>query len=159
MAAAPLRLVATTLALLVLGAAPAAGRPTTPEQLRSYRNRLQGLFLRYDRNGDGRLEAAEVRGHPYLERRLRRLEPRRSYLIRSDLTPTSRSMLGERLRLRFRQADRNGDGRLTRSEAGRLPWVLERFEIADIDGDQSVTLQELWTLRRALSPRPDGRGR
>ncbi|WP_191964885.1 EF-hand domain-containing protein [Synechococcus sp. RSCCF101] len=125
----------------------------------SYRERLRQLFQRYDRNGDGRLDAGEVNGHPYLQRQLRRRRPARNHLVRSDLMPAQRTVLGERLRQRFREADRNGDGRLNRNEAGTIPWLLQRFRIADIDADAGITLREIWILQRALSPRPTPQGR
>ena len=53
-----------------------------------YGQRMEALFIRMDSNGDGRLEGNEVRGQPYLERRLQRNKPRR-YLLIEDITRTS----------------------------------------------------------------------
>lgn len=42
----------------------------------------------------------------------------------------------------FERADANGDGRLSREEAQRLPAVAERFDEFDTDGDHMLSRQE-----------------
>lgn len=42
----------------------------------------------------------------------------------------------------FDRADANGDGRLSREEAQRLPAVAERFDEFDTDGDHMLSRQE-----------------
>lgn len=42
----------------------------------------------------------------------------------------------------FDRADANGDGRLSREEAQRLPAVAERFDGIDSDGDRALSREE-----------------
>jgi hypothetical protein len=49
----------------------------------------------------------------------------------------------------FREADKNGDGRLNREEAAVLPAVLADFDRIDTNQDGSISLDE---LAKALQP-------
>ena len=118
----------------------------TPAEQQRYQQRLQQLFIQLDRNGDRRLQPQEVRGQPYLERHFERLDrQRRGFLIPTDLAPGAdgEGERGERAERFFRQADRNGDGRIDRREAEAHDWLLRRFGSADRNGDGSVDRQEL----------------
>ncbi len=121
-----------------------------------YGNRMEALFIRMDSNGDGRLEGKEVRGQPYLERRLQRNQPRR-YLLIEDIKPSARHQSGLRLQRRFQEADLNLDGRLDRKEVSSLPWLQRNFSSLDRNSDGSLTMNELWMMQRSLAPRPKTR--
>ena len=150
--------------LIALAGSALVGRAQTPAEQQSYQQRLQLLFQRLDRNGDQRLQRQEVQGQPYLERHFQRLDSRqRGYLTPSDLMP-AQAAPGERAERFFRQADRNGDGRIDRIEAEAHQWLLRHFSSADRNRDGSVDRQELQGLaeqrRRSTSPAsPDNRGR
>lgn len=118
----------------------------------NYGKRMEALFVRMDVNGDGRLESGEVKGVTYLERRLRRQDSR-GFLRLDDLRPSTTHPSGLRLQQRFRQADRNDDGQLNRAECRSLPWLNRNFVSFDLDGNGGLTLEELWTVQRALAPR------
>lgn len=141
-------------AALVLASLPEAGLCQGASELERYQRRLEDWFQQLDRNRDGRLNRDEVRGHPFLEMKFERLDRNdRGYLLPADLAPERPHFLGERLRRRFQEADRNRDGRLTRAEVEAIPWLLKRFNEADLNRDGTVTLQEFWQLRRQLAPR------
>jgi len=144
--------VSATLLAVGLALCPTAAS-AAPDGVRAYGRRMEALFVRMDANRDGRLELHEVRGQPYLERRvLRRDSP--GFLRLEDLRGPAAAPSGQRLQRRFRQADRNGDGRLDREEVRRLPWLELHFQSLDLNHDGSLTLGELWMLQRALAPRP-----
>ena len=124
----------------------------SPRHVQVYGQRMEALFIRMDVNGDGRLESDEVRGRPYFERRLQRPDSR-GYLLLKDLRPVTPHPSGRRLQKRFRQADRNGDGRIDRRECQSLPWLSRNFVSFDLDSDGGLTLEELWTVQRSLAPR------
>lgn len=42
----------------------------------------------------------------------------------------------------FTKADANGDGRISKEEASKLPDIVSRFEMLDKDKDGSLTLTE-----------------
>jgi Ca2+-binding EF-hand superfamily protein len=114
---------------------------------------MEALFVRMDLNRDGRLDRSEVQGQPYLEQRVLRQDSR-GFLLLEDLRVPSNQPSGFRLQKRFQQADRNGDGRLDRGEVRQLPWLARNFESVDLNQDGALTLAELWTLQKALAPRP-----
>ncbi len=125
--------------------------------LQRYQRRLEKLFRKLDSNGDGRLSPGEARGRPFLESNFQRLDQGgKGYLLQPDLTPPPGQghFLGERLRQAFQRADRSADGRLCGAEVAALPWLQQHFAQAERNGDGCVSLEELWILRRSLSPRP-----
>jgi hypothetical protein len=144
------------LSLLAVGClvvSPAAVQCKETLQLLRYQQKLEAWFQRLDRDGDGRLTPAEVRGHPFLEINFDRLDSRRrGYLVPSDLAPKQHHFLGNRVQEMFRRADTNRDGRISPAEAAAFPWLWRHFTEADRNRDGSVTLEELWWLRSSLAP-------
>jgi len=143
------------MALVPLGVqslVPFASVLASPLHVQIYGRRMEALFIRMDVNGDGRLESGEVRGRPYFERRLKRPDSR-GFLLLEDFRALSPHPSGQRLQKRFNQADRNGDGRIDRHECQSLPWLSRNFVNFDQDADGGLTLEELWTVQRSLSPR------
>ena len=139
------------LSLALLSADPVIAGPG-PQTMRTYNNRMQALFVRLDVNGDGRLDAGELRGHRALRRRLRR-QKNRSYLLIEDFRPNATGQpSGRRLSKRFRKADRNRDRKLSRVEAQAIPWLGRQFDGIDRNRDGNITLDELWALQRSLAP-------
>ena len=146
---------AAALAIWLLITLPALAQ--SQAELQSYQQRLQQLFQRLDQNGDQRLERSEVVGHPYLERHFDRLDQQqRGYLTPADLRPPAAGGSGERARRFFHEADRNGDGVISRQEAEPYPWLQRRFNDADRNGDGNVSRDELRQLRGNASPSPSG---
>ena len=139
---------ATTALVMQSGAALA-----NPDEVNAYGRRMEALFVRMDLNRDGRLDRSEVQGQPYLEQRVLRQDSR-GFLLLEDLRVPSNQPSGLRLQKRFQQADRNGDGRLDRGEVRQLPWLARNFQSLDLNHDGALTLAELWTLQKALAPRP-----
>ena len=87
--------------LVALGAGfllPDQGVRANP--VRHYGTRMEALFVRMDSNRDGRLEIKEVRGQPYLKRRLQR-HPSRNYLLIEDIRPSAIHPSGLRLQRRI----------------------------------------------------------
>ena len=140
---------ATALAAWLLVAAPAPAQ--TPAAAQGYQQRLQQLFQRLDQNNDQRLDRREVQGQPYLQRHFERLDQQqRGYLTPTDLRAPAAGTAGgaERARRFVRQADRNGDGVLSRQEAEPYPWLQRRFNDGDRNGDGTLNQAELNQLRR-----------
>lgn len=140
--------IAVTIGFITIGATSAHSQ----EARRHYSLRMEAMFVRMDSNGDGRLVPAEVKGQPYLERRLQRPDSR-GYLLLEDLHTRSPHHNGPRLQHHFQRADRNHDGHLSRQEAQALPWVARHFTSLDLNADGRITLTELWSLQKALAPR------
>ena len=131
---------------------------TMPEQawsnqkpMRVYNSRMEMLFIRLDSNKDGRLDARELKGKRALTRRLKR-QRNRSYLLIEDLRQSGSSPSGRRLQKHFNRADSDGNKRLDPGEARQIPWIARHFQSLDLDGDGTVTLNELWNRQRSLAP-------
>lgn len=146
--ASPVALIASVLTL----------RMTMPDRawsnqqpMRVYNSRMEMLFIRLDSNKDGRLDAGELKGKRALTRRLKR-QRNRSYLLIEDLRQPGSSPSGRRLQRHFNRADSDGNSRLDRGEARQIPWIARHFKSLDLDGDGTVTLDELWNRQRSLAP-------
>lgn len=67
-------------------------------------------------------------------------------LVQAQLQqPAPRAARGEahqRIDAAFDRADANGDGKLSREEAQRLPAVAERFDEIDSNGDRLLSREE-----------------
>ena len=140
---------AAALASWLLISVPAQAQSQADEQ--SYQQRLQQLFQRLDQNRDQRLDRSEVMGQPYLQRHFERLDQqKRGYLTPADLrAPAGSTKSGSERAQRFlRQADRNGDGTISRQEAEPYPWLQRRFDDADHNADGNLNGEELNQLRR-----------
>ena len=82
--ALPLLLVAALLLGAVLTAAAPSG---AADEVVRFRLRLEKLFRRLDRNGDGRLDRQEASANPYLNRHFERLDRGgKGYLLPEDLS-------------------------------------------------------------------------
>lgn len=57
-------------------------------------------------------------------------------------TSAGRDTAQQRADAAFARADANGDGRLSRDEAQRLPAVAERFDEIDANGDRFLSREE-----------------
>jgi Ca2+-binding EF-hand superfamily protein len=68
--------------------------------------------------------------------------------------PASDSGRRDAMQQRLAEADRNGDGLLSREEAAALPRLAERFDSIDSNGDGLISREELAAMARA-----NGRGR
>ena len=141
------------LSLLHPGSAEAGPQGQT---MRVYNDRMEALFVSLDANSDGKLDAGELKGQRALRRRLKRQQGR-SYLLIDDLRSSGGQPGGKRLKRRFRRADLNKDQRLSRGEAGSIPWLARQFDGFDRNRDGSITLQELWDVQRSLAPPPQRR--
>ena len=76
---------------------------------------------------------------------------RNGQLSRAEITAwvgNTREQMRQQFLAKFRAADANGDGQLSRDEArGGMPQLYEHFEFVDAGGDGLVSLAELEQLR------------
>lgn len=70
-----------------------------------------------------------------------------------------RAEMQARVAVRFKEADVNGDGRLSREEAQKgMPRLVRHFDRIDANHDGVVTLEELQAARKARFESHRGRG-
>jgi hypothetical protein len=134
-------LFAAAISLVVVAAAPAAADT----------DGLSGATV-----GAGVSKRAEERRARFAElcraepEQCRAIEARRAH-CRAD-PQRCRAERRARFEERFRRADADGDGALTRAEAeGGMPRLARRFDALDADHDGRVTLEEVEAARKARS--------
>jgi hypothetical protein len=54
----------------------------------------------------------------------------------------------------FMRADTNGDGKLTKAEAARLPAVSQKFDALDKDKDGALSMSEYMAAFESPAPKP-----
>ncbi len=78
-----------------------------------------------------------------------KLPPDRPTRERSDRPGDSLEALRQQAQREFQDADRDGDGYLSREEVvGRFPLIAHEFERVDTDRDGRISAQEFYRLRR-----------
>ncbi len=112
-------------------------------------------FSKADTDGNGRLSRAEVdRALPQLARSFDRIDRNRDgELSRAELNAWNKAQAGERRAKtteRFRHADADGDGAISRAEAEQhAPRLATKFDRIDSDKDGKLTQDELRAYREA----------
>ena len=110
--------------------------------------RLEGLFAKLDRNGDGVLDKAELTA---FGSRTRGAGASAAPAMRSPASKQRPPQSGTRatgsqmVQAFMKRLDKDQDGRISKSEATRLP--PENFKRIDSDGDGYLTPRELETAR------------
>jgi Ca2+-binding EF-hand superfamily protein len=67
----------------------------------------------------------------------------------SDVSHAAGTGAGEKLAKRFRDADTDRNGVLSRSEAAALPEIAGKFDAVDVDHDGRISAEEIRAFRRA----------
>ena len=105
----------------------------TREEAKAY-PRLSADFDSADANKDGQLDAAEMNAH------------------RERMRVEMRAKADER----WKAADTDGDGALSRAEAeASMPHMAQRFETFDADRDGKVSRAEMHNFRMKKKKKPD----
>ncbi|MHA6894370.1 EF-hand domain-containing protein [Ralstonia pseudosolanacearum] len=115
-------------------------------------------FKKLDTNGDGMVSRDEAKGHRWLEDHFDEIDTNHDGQISKDeLAAWHKTHAGEmrgkmqaRLDAKFKAADKNGDGALTREEmqAG-LPKLAKHFDEIDANHDGKVTEDEIRAFMKA----------
>ncbi len=118
-------------------------------------------FSRADANGDGKLSRAEVeKAVPHLARRFDGIDTNKDgQLSRGELNAWKKAHRGERQAKaaeRFRHADGDGDGAISRAEAEKhAPRLAKKFDQIDGNKDGKLTQDELRAYRETKRSRKD----
>jgi Ca2+-binding EF-hand superfamily protein len=135
------------LAVLALLPAMAAAEPAGKTR---QHNKFDQNFERVDTNHDGQLSMAEAeKGAPGIALRFALMDANR------DGQVSKKELMGfveaqrKEAAARFKQADKNGNGALSREEAKALPGVYARFDQMDTNHNGEVTPREIGSYIKA----------
>jgi hypothetical protein len=115
--------------------------------------RAAGHFKKADTDGNGTLSRAEVeKGAPYLAGKFDQIDANKDgQLSRGELQAWKKAHKGERQAKaveRFKHADTDGDGMISRAEAEKnAPRLAKRFDQIDANKDGKLTQDELRAYR------------
>ena len=147
--------------------APAAQAPTTapaPQNgPRAGKPGHHGGFKALDTNGDGQISRDEAKGHAWLEKNFDQIDTNHDGQLSKDELAAwhkahkgeMREKMAERFDAKFKAADKDGDGALTKEEAqAGMPRLAKNFDQVDANHDGKVTEDE---IRAYMKARHDAR--
>lgn len=141
--------------------APAAQAPSTTA--RAAKPAHHGGFKALDTNGDGQISRDEAKGHAWLEKNFDQIDTNHDgQLSKEELAAWRKAHKGEmhekmaqRFDAKFKAADKNGDGALTKDEVqAGMPRLAKNFDKIDANHDGKITEDE---IRAYMKARHDAR--
>ena len=147
--------------------APAAQAPATAQApqntARAAKPGHHGGLKALDTNGDGQISRDEAKGHGWLEKNFDQIDTNHDgQLSKDELAAWHKAHKGEmhekmaqRFDAKFKAADKDSDGALTKEEAqAGLPHLAKNFDQIDANHDGKITEDE---IRAYMKARHDAR--
>lgn len=126
--------------------------------------RGEDMFKRWDSNGDGVIsrDEAQAAGAGRIAKKFDSLDKDKDGQLTPDELRAARddrmAAMKERFDTDFRNADKNGDGSLTKEEAAGMPMLARHFDEVDTNKDGVVTREEIEAHHAKMGPRGAHRG-
>ena len=142
--------------------APAAA-PAPQSTGRAGKPGHHGGFKAIDTNGDGQVSRDEAKGHAWLEKNFDQIDTNHDgQLSKDELAAWHKAHKGEmrekmaqRFDAKFKAADKDNDGSLTKDEAqAGMPRLAKNFDQIDANHDGEITQDE---IRAYMKARHDAR--
>ena len=115
--------------------------------------RMEAHFKKADKDNDGSLTRDEAKAMPRVAKNFDAIDADKSGTVTlTEMQATMRKMAKEahkRGEERFKAADKDGDGSLTREEATGMPKVAKNFDAVDADKSGTVTKKEIHDYMKA----------
>ena len=145
-------------------AQPPAAAPVAPAgNARAGKPGHHGGFKAIDTNGDGQISRDEAKGHAWLEKNFDQIDANHDgQLSKDELAAWHKAHKGEmrekmaqRFDAKFKAADKDNDGSLTKDEAqAGMPRLAKNFDQIDANHDGKITQDE---IRAYMKARHDAR--
>lgn len=115
--------------------------------------RMEAHFKTADKDNDGSLTREEAAAMPRVAKNFDAIDRDKSGTVTlTEMQATMKKMAKEahkRGAERFKAADKDGDGSLTREEATAMPKVAQNFDAVDADKSGTVTKKEIHDYMKA----------
>ena len=105
--------------------------------------RMETQFKAADKNKDGSLTRDEAKAMPKIANHFDKLDTDKSGTVTLDELRASMKEMHERGMEGFKEADKNGDGALSKEEAKDMPRITKNFDAIDVDKSGTVTGKEI----------------
>lgn len=115
--------------------------------------KLQAAFKKADTDNDGTLTRDEAKSMPRVEKNFDVIDTDKDGTvslpeIRASMKKAGKAMHDRGVE-RFKAADKDNDGTLTKDEAKAMPRVAKNFDAIDTDKDGTVSEQEIHDYMKA----------
>ena len=115
--------------------------------------RMEAHFKNADKDNDGSLTREEARAMPRVAKNFDAIDTDKNGTVTPTEMQTARKKMAKEAHKRgaerFKAADKDGDGSLTREEATAMPKVAKNFDAVDADQSGTVTKKEIHGYMKA----------
>ena len=138
---------------IVLAAAVAFFIPVLAVSAEEHGARMEAHFKAADKDNDGSLTREEAKAMPRVSKNFDAIDTDKSGTVSLTEIQAAKKKMGKEAHKRgaerFKAADKNGDGSLTREEAKSMPKVAKNFDAIDADKSGTVTKKEIHDYMKA----------
>ena len=115
--------------------------------------KMEAAFKKADTDNDGTLTRTEAKSMPRVAKHFDTIDTDKDGTVSLDEVRVSMKKAGKEMHdrgvERFKAADNNSDGKLTKDEAKAMPRVAQNFEAIDTDKDGTVSEKEIHAYMKA----------
>ena len=116
-------------------------------------SKLETAFKKADKDNDGKLTKDEAKAMPSVAKHFDAIDADKDGTVSLDEIRASMKKAGramhDRAVERFKSADKDNDGTLTKAEAKTMPRVAKNFDAIDKDKDGTVSEREIHDYMKA----------
>ena len=137
----------TRIAMTALLASTAVLAPVFSAHAEEKGARLEAAFKKADKDNDGTLTKDEAKSMPRVAKNFDSIDTGQDGTVSLDEIHASMKQMGKEMHDRgvekFKAADKDTDGTLTKDEAKSMPRVAKNFDAIDADKDGTVSEKEI----------------
>jgi Ca2+-binding EF-hand superfamily protein len=119
--------------------------------------KMQEHFSKLDKNGDGAISRDEAAGNKRLAKEFDEIDANKDGKLTQEEMQAHRAAMRTRQTARFEErfkaADKNGDGAISKDEAVNMPGLAKHFDQLDVNHDGKLTREELQAARGKMHGR------